>query len=229
MLKRDLNAFSTTSTSWEKLACNKREWKANIKKSFLEDCERRRAHRRTRRDRPWWWRMFLISFLFAHFFDNYQQHNKAAKSNFCNFIPNSTILKSLSSGKWSTWLPSEEKPCQRKTKKFQKSKHVKYSLLKQNLCVRPNEKTLYFTFLSSFGKNHKGKEENSINTIATRYPIHQAPTHAGCLGPMLTVAETKHIYMSNVLYSNCPANFETKFLLHSGVHYTSKISCLKSW
>ena len=59
VLKRDLNAFSTTSTSWEKLACNKREWKSAIKtgkqtskKSFLEDCERRRAHRRTRRDRP---------------------------------------------------------------------------------------------------------------------------------------------------------------------------------
>jgi len=59
VLKRDLNAFSITSTSWEKLACNKREWKSAIetgkqttKKSFLEDDESRRAHRCTRRDRP---------------------------------------------------------------------------------------------------------------------------------------------------------------------------------
>jgi len=59
VLKRDLNAFSITSTSWEKLASNKREWKSatetgkqTSKKSFLKDCERRRAHRRTRRDRP---------------------------------------------------------------------------------------------------------------------------------------------------------------------------------
>jgi len=59
VLKRDLNAFSITSTSWEKLASNKREWKSatetakqTSKKSFLKDCERRRAHRRTRWDRP---------------------------------------------------------------------------------------------------------------------------------------------------------------------------------
>jgi len=30
VLKRDLNAFSITSTSWEKLACNKREWNSAI-------------------------------------------------------------------------------------------------------------------------------------------------------------------------------------------------------
>jgi len=54
VLKRDLNAFSITSTSGEKLTCNKREWKSAIetgkqtsKKSFLEDCEHRRTHRRT--------------------------------------------------------------------------------------------------------------------------------------------------------------------------------------
>jgi len=59
VLKRDLNAFSITSTSWEKPASNKRAWKSAIetgkqtsKKSFLEDCERRRAHRRTRWYRP---------------------------------------------------------------------------------------------------------------------------------------------------------------------------------
>jgi len=59
VLKRGRNAFSISSTSWEKLACNNREWKSAIetakqtsKKSFLEDCERRRAHCRTRRDRP---------------------------------------------------------------------------------------------------------------------------------------------------------------------------------
>ena len=30
MLKRDQKAFSITSTSWEKLACNRREWKTAI-------------------------------------------------------------------------------------------------------------------------------------------------------------------------------------------------------
>jgi len=30
VLQRNLNAFSITSTSWEKLACNKREWKSVI-------------------------------------------------------------------------------------------------------------------------------------------------------------------------------------------------------
>jgi len=29
-------------------------WKETSKKSSLEDCECRRAHRQTRRDRPWW-------------------------------------------------------------------------------------------------------------------------------------------------------------------------------
>jgi len=58
VLKRDLKRTSVADTSREKLSCNKREWKSVIetgkqtsKKSFLDDCERRRPHRRTRRDK----------------------------------------------------------------------------------------------------------------------------------------------------------------------------------
>jgi len=62
VIKRDMTSFHTSLQSWEARAADCNRWRASLTygyslsaTSYTEKMEKRRAHRRQRRDRPWWW------------------------------------------------------------------------------------------------------------------------------------------------------------------------------